>query len=79
MTKLINGDVMQNSNNILKLPQTSKKTGLSRTTIYRLELEGKFPKKIKLAERAIGFLESEIDAWIQSRVAASRQEQNSTQ
>ena len=55
---------MQPSNNILKIPAASKKAGISRSTIYKLEALGDFPKKIKLSPRSIGFLESEVDDWI---------------
>ena len=54
-------------NKILRLPQTIQKTGLSRSTIYTLLNAGKFPAKIQLSERAIGFLESEVNDWIQQK------------
>ncbi|MDI1276707.1 AlpA family transcriptional regulator [Methylobacter sp.] len=63
---------MQKSERIIRLPQTIKKTGLSRSTIYSLIKAGNFPKQIRLSVRAMGFLESELDAWITSRAAASR-------
>jgi prophage regulatory protein len=53
------------NNTIIRLPQTiQKKTGLSRSTIYKLESLGEFPKKIKLSPRTMGFLESEVDQWL---------------
>jgi prophage regulatory protein len=63
---------MLNSKNIIRLPRTIEKTGLSRSTIYMLLKRGEFPPKIKLSPRAMGFLESEVDAWIAGRIAASR-------
>jgi predicted DNA-binding transcriptional regulator AlpA len=36
-------------------------------TIYRLEARGEFPRRRQLAGNAIGWLESEVDAWIRSR------------
>ena len=54
-------------NKILRLPQTIQKTGLSRSPIYTLLNAGKFPAKIQLSERAIGFLESEVNDWIQQK------------
>ncbi len=45
--------------------------GLSRSTIYALMAAGKFPKSISLGERAVGWLESDIQGWIDSRVTAS--------
>ena len=60
------------SNNIIRLPQAIEKTGLSRSTIYALISRGEFPQKIKLSPRTMGFLESEIDAWIVDRLNASK-------
>ena len=60
------------TNNIIRLPQTIEKTGLSRSTIYALISRGEFPQKIKLSPRTMGFLESEIDAWIIDRLNASK-------
>jgi prophage regulatory protein len=55
---------------ILRLPQTIAKSGLSRDSIYRGGREGWFPRVIKLSERASGWFEDEIDAWLASRAAA---------
>ena len=63
---------MQQSNTILRLPEAIEKTGLSRSTIYALISRGEFVTKIKLSPRTMGFLESEIDAWIVDRLNASK-------
>jgi len=60
------------SNNIIRLPRTIQKTGLSRSTIYALVNRGEFPQQIHLSPRTMGFLEHEVDAWIADRVAASK-------
>jgi len=54
---------------ILRLPDVKAKTGLGHDSIYRLGREGKFPKRIQLSEHASGWLEHEIDAWIDSLAA----------
>jgi prophage regulatory protein len=59
---------------IVRLPQVKAQTGLSRSTIYQLMGDGVFPKSISLGPRAIGWLASDIDEWIEARVAASRKE-----
>jgi prophage regulatory protein len=46
-------------------------TGLSRTTRWRLEREGQFPRKRRLSVGAVGWLESEVLAWIQHGSAAA--------
>lgn len=40
--------------------------------MYRLINEGQFPAPISLTQKAVAWLASEIDAWIDSRVRASR-------
>jgi len=59
-------------NTILKLPQVKNKTTLARSTIYLRISEGTFPKQIKIGVRAVGWLESDIEDWIQSRIDESR-------
>ena len=57
---------------IERLPAVMRRTGASRSSIYRWEGEGKFPKRIKLGERAAGWRSSDIDAWIASRVGVAQ-------
>lgn len=61
-----------NEARILRIKQTKERTGLSRSTLYNLIKEGKFPAPIPLGARAVGWLSSDVDAWIESRVKASR-------
>lgn len=49
---------------ILREPKLLKMIGLSRSTVYRLEKENKFPKRIKISERAVGWLGSQVQLWI---------------
>lgn len=57
---------------LLRLNAVKARTGLSRSTIYLRILRGEFPKQISLGARAVGWLESEIDSWIESRIQESR-------
>jgi len=43
-----------------------EKTGLSRTTIWRMEKAGTFPKRKMISPRRVAYLESDIDQWIVS-------------
>jgi prophage regulatory protein len=45
---------------------------LSRSSIYDRIGQGTFPSSISLGDRAVGWLESEIDTWIAQRVTESR-------
>ncbi|MCZ6848112.1 MAG: AlpA family phage regulatory protein [Alphaproteobacteria bacterium] len=47
--------------------EIKKITSLSRSTRWRLEREGRFPKKRHLSANRIGWLQSEILEWIESR------------
>ena len=58
--------------NILRLPDVIKRVGLKRAAIYLRLSQGNFPKQISLGARAVGWLESEIDAWLAARVQQAR-------
>lgn len=57
---------------ILRLPAVKTSTGLSRSTIYLRVAEGTFPRPVSLGGRAVGWLEAEIQEWLERRIAASR-------
>lgn len=57
---------------ILRLPEVKARTGLSRSTIYFRIAEGAFPKPVNLGGRAVGWLEAEVQDWLQQRIDASR-------
>lgn len=59
-------------NKILRLPAVKALTGYSRSSIYLKVSRGDFPKPISLGERAVGWLETEIDDWINDRIEATR-------
>src|SRR3954467_3428739 len=54
----------------LRDAEVRNRTGLSRTTRWRLVRAGKFPKPVRLTEHAIGWRESAIEEWLASREAA---------
>ena len=61
--------------NIHRLPQVKKETSLSRSSIYKRITDGTFPRQIRLGGgRAVGWLASEIQDWIQQQVEDSRKE-----
>lgn len=61
-----------NSNKINRLKTVQAATGLSRSTIYLMMRAGTFPKNIQLGARAVGWLESDVQAWIDSRITANQ-------
>jgi len=58
--------------NILRLPAVKTRTGLSRSTIYLRISEDSFPRPISLGGRAVGWIESEVDEWLEQQIEASR-------
>jgi prophage regulatory protein len=52
---------------ILRARQVTSTTGLSRTTLWRLERRGDFPRRVRLGPNSTGWIESEIQEWIKSR------------
>ncbi|CAD7363228.1 helix-turn-helix transcriptional regulator [Escherichia coli] len=60
------------SNTLIRLTEVQRRTGYSKAWIYRLMGQGKFPTSVKIGSRAIAFVESEIDEWINQRIAESR-------
>lgn len=60
---------------VLRWPEVQKRTGLCRSHAYDLARKGRFPAPIKIGGRASGWIESEVDAWIEDRISESRKEQ----
>lgn len=56
---------------LLRLQQVQAITGLSRSSIYKLISESKFPSAIALHGRAVAWDSQAVDAWIESRIAAA--------
>lgn len=68
---------------IIRRKKVQAKTGLSCSTIYaKMRRDPKrprlfdpsFPKPVSLGAKAVGWIESEVDAWIEAQIAGSRQE-----
>jgi prophage regulatory protein len=57
---------------ILRIAQVKQRTGLSRSTIYALIKSGQLQRPIQLGPRAVGWLASDIESFIERRVRASR-------
>jgi len=61
---------------ILRLPVVKARTGLSRSTIYLRISQGNFPKPISLGDRAVGWIEAEVNDWLNMQIEASRKVAN---
>lgn len=58
------------ADSILRRKDVEACTGLSRSAIYQMMAEGKFPRPVRLGLRAVGWHSSSIEAWIASRQSA---------
>ncbi len=62
----------QHSTQILRLKEVLIKTGMARSSLYSAIQKGQFPQSIRLGARAVGWLEHDVETWIQERVEQSR-------
>jgi prophage regulatory protein len=63
---------------LLRWPAVKKLCGISRPTAWRMEMLGAFPRRRQISRNAVGWLRSEVDAWVRARepVAAPRKLDN---
>lgn len=54
-------------NSYLRLNELKKVTGLSSSTLWRLEKRGEFPRRHRLSIRAVGWVAHEVEEWLDSR------------
>jgi len=59
---------------LIRIKDVMDRTGLARSTIYKYISEGKFPRPIKLGARAVAWVETEIDGWIQASIEERNEE-----
>lgn len=62
----------QNQTALTRRKDVEKRVAMSRSRIYALMAEDKFPKPIRLGAMSVAWLESEITEWIDARIADSR-------
>ena len=60
---------MLKNTRILKWKDLAPIVGLCRATLWRMEKDGDFPKRIRISERCVGWLEHEVEAWLDERMA----------
>ncbi len=53
---------------IIRLKEVMSRTGLARSTVYKYISEEKFPKPVGLGGRRVGWVEEEVEEWIQARI-----------
>ena len=60
-----------NAADLLRLPAVVRQSGLSRSTIYRLMAEDKFPSPVRLAKRAVAWRRIDLEQWSAGRPTVS--------
>jgi prophage regulatory protein len=57
---------------MLRIDQVVAITGLSKTRVYVLQVQGDFPLRVQLSTRRVGWVEAEIQAWLAARIASTK-------
>ena len=60
---------------LMRLKEALEVTGLSKATIERLEKQLLFPKRLKLTKRAVCWVQSDVNKWIEEKVKGGANEQ----
>lgn len=55
---------------LLRFPALRERTGLSRSTIWRLERRGAFPRHRRISPNTVAWVEEEVNVWIRERAEA---------
>lgn len=65
-------DIKKNNQKILRIAAVKDCTGLSRSTIYLMISKGEFPKNVRIGAKAVGWVDSDLQSWIESRIARDK-------
>ena len=55
---------------LLRMPEIVRRTGLSRSTVYRMVERGEFPGPVQLTSRTVAWASCDVDGWIKRRISA---------
>ena len=61
---------MQSQQKFIRLTQVQEIVPYSASHIWRLERSGEFPKRIRLGGNRVAWLQSEVESWIEGKIAA---------
>jgi prophage regulatory protein len=60
-------NLVRDTDDLLRLDEVKRRTGLSTSEIYRREAAGEFPTPRKIGMRVVAWYSSDVSAWIKSR------------
>lgn len=58
------------SKRLVRLPEVLHRTGQNTVDVYAGMKAGTFPKSVPIGKRTVGWVESEVEAWIAAKIAA---------
>lgn len=64
--------ITKQQNKLLRLPSVENKTGLKKSSIYKMIQDKEFPSPIKISKRSSAWIAIEVDQWIEQRIKKSR-------
>lgn len=67
-------EIVAKKQNLISAKEVLSRVHRSKAWLYKQLAAGTFPKPVKIGTRAISFVESEIDSWINNRISGSRRE-----
>jgi prophage regulatory protein len=59
---------------VIRKKEVMRRTGLSSTTLWRLERNGEFVPRIRLSKQAVGWYEDEVNDWLEKREPVDRRD-----
>lgn len=63
---------VENDVRLLRFRQVSEMTGLPKSSVYALIKKGEFPSPIPITPQTVGWISTEVQDWIATRVKAAR-------
>ena len=57
---------------LIRRKEVQAKTGLGASSIYAMMQQGPFPKAVNISERRVAWIESDVDQWINERIASHK-------
>ncbi len=53
---------------LIRLKEVMNVTGLARATVYKYIKQSQFPASVSLGDRAVAWVESEVEEWILDKI-----------
>ncbi|EGQ9391538.1 AlpA family transcriptional regulator [Vibrio cholerae] len=72
LTNLIGVNMPENNIRLIRFREVLTMTGLSRSSLYRFIEENQFPPQVQLGDRAVAWVEGEVQEWIAQRITNRR-------